>query len=192
MKLIVLSWASVGLLTVSFLTGCVSGNDKMRAEYDRGQSDADLKVAQLFPDAAANEDLLSLWTPDNTPAKLEAAGVGVGRNDEVTPRAQVVAGMLHLDRAGSLRDQDEFVTLGNSTTVGGVTETIITGNNLQVAFGSSVDTSYYGNGSYLVLYQSAGVDDIDVVVVPEPGTWAMMLGGLALLVFWQRRKAKRD
>jgi prepilin-type N-terminal cleavage/methylation domain-containing protein len=37
----------------------------------------DLKVAQLFPDAAANEDLLSLWTPDNTPAKLEAAGVPV-------------------------------------------------------------------------------------------------------------------
>jgi fibronectin-binding autotransporter adhesin len=93
---------------------------------------------------------------------------------------------------GSSTGQYTGLTLGNSTTVGGVTETIITGNNLQVAFGSSVDTSYYGNGSYLVLYQSAGVDDIDVVVVPEPGTWAMMLGGLALLVFWQRRKAKRD
>ena len=69
-----------------------------------------------------------------------------------------------------------------------MTETIITGNNLQLAFGNSVDQSYYGNGSYLVLYQASGVDDIDVVVVPEPGTWAMMLGGLAVLVFWQRRK----
>ncbi len=38
-------------------------------------SGVDLKVAKLFPDAVANEDLLSLWTPDNTLAKLEGAGV---------------------------------------------------------------------------------------------------------------------
>ena len=30
----------------------------------------------------------------------------------------------------------------------------------------------------------------DLEVVPEPGTWALMLGGLALLVFVQRRKAR--
>jgi hypothetical protein len=30
----------------------------------------------------------------------------------------------------------------------------------------------------------------DLEVVPEPGTWAMMLGGLALLVFIQRRRNK--
>jgi len=36
----------------------------------------DLKVAKLFPDASvANQDLLSLWTPSNTVAKLEAVGV---------------------------------------------------------------------------------------------------------------------
>ncbi len=28
----------------------------------------------------------------------------------------------------------------------------------------------------------------DLEVVPEPGTWALMLGGLAALVFWQRRR----
>jgi len=38
-------------------------------------SGADLKVAKLFPDAVANEDLLSLWTPNVTTAKLEGAGV---------------------------------------------------------------------------------------------------------------------
>jgi len=38
-------------------------------------SGVDLKVAKLFPDAVANEDLLSLWTPDVTVAKLEGAGV---------------------------------------------------------------------------------------------------------------------
>jgi len=32
------------------------------------------------------------------------------------------------------------------------------------------------------------VDDIVLEVVPEPSTWAMMIGGLAVLVFWQRRR----
>ena len=35
-----------------------------------------------------------------------------------------------------------------------------------------------------VLYLSDG----DLEVVPEPGTWTMMLGGLALLVICQRRR----
>ncbi len=48
-------------------------------------------------------------------------------------------------------------------------------------------TGFY-NGSYLFL--TDGGDQIDVEVVPEPGTWAMMLGGLALLVFIQRRRFK--
>jgi fibronectin-binding autotransporter adhesin len=51
---------------------------------------------------------------------------------------------------------------------------------------------YYGANSYLFLYQNTntGVDDIEVEVVPEPSTWAMMLGGLVVLVFIQRRKSK--
>ena len=33
-------------------------------------------------------------------------------------------------------------------------------------------------------------DNIDVEVIPEPGTWTMMFGGFALLVVYQRRKSK--
>jgi fibronectin-binding autotransporter adhesin len=93
---------------------------------------------------------------------------------------------------GASTGQYTGLTLGATTTVGGVTETIITGGNLQLAFGSSIDNTYYGSGSYLVLYQNAtgNIDDIDVVVVPEPGTWALMLGGLALLVVVQRARRK--
>jgi fibronectin-binding autotransporter adhesin len=61
--------------------------------------------------------------------------------------------------------------------------------NLALALSGQAAT-WYGNGSYLYLNDSAGVDDIDVEVVPEPGTWAMMLGGLAVLILWQRRKGK--
>ena len=42
------------------------------------------------------------------------------------------------------------------------------------------------------LYLTDGGDEIAVEVVPEPGTWALMFGGLVFLTFWQRRKnAKR-
>jgi len=97
------------------------------------------------------------------------------------------------DTGGVSGGQYNGLTLGAVTSPSaGVTETLITGGNTALVFGSSIDTSYYGAHSYLVLYQASGIDDIDVVVVPEPGTWAMMLGGLAALILWQRRKQKRN
>jgi hypothetical protein len=43
MKLIITLWPCV--ILASLLTGCVSGNSKLQAEYDRGQSDA---VKELY------------------------------------------------------------------------------------------------------------------------------------------------
>ncbi len=56
-------------------------------------------------------------------------------------------------------------------------------------FGSDGVTPLTGGSSYVatVLYLNNG----DLEVVPEPGTWALMLGGLALLVFVQRRKQQQ-
>jgi hypothetical protein len=75
--------------------------------------------------------------------------------------------------------------------------TMITGSgvngsgNLTLALTGQANT-WYGQNSYLFLYQNTttGADDIEVEVIPEPGTWALLLGGLAMLVFWQRRKSK--
>ena len=52
--------------------GLVVIDPKSRLLLPKG---ADLKVAQLFPDAVDNQDILSLWTPYNTASNLEAAGV---------------------------------------------------------------------------------------------------------------------
>jgi autotransporter-associated beta strand protein len=41
-------------------------------------------------------------------------------------------------------------------------------------------------GSVLLYDQTT--DSIEVEVVPEPSTWAMILGGMATLLFWQRRR----
>ena len=94
-------------------------------------------------------------------------------------------------------DQYTGLNLGTSTVNGSVTLTQILGGgvggngNLTLALTGLANT-YYGANSYLVLYQnsSTGADDIEVEVVPEPGTWALMFGGLAMLIFWQRRKQK--
>ena len=45
MKSLVLTPLCVGVASVCLLTGCVSGNSKLQAEYDRGQSDA---VKELY------------------------------------------------------------------------------------------------------------------------------------------------
>jgi fibronectin-binding autotransporter adhesin len=78
---------------------------------------------------------------------------------------------------------------GTAANLGGDTLFQIT-NGLSLLPGSSGNffAGYYGGS---VLLYDATTDSIDVVVVPEPGTWALMLGGLAMLVFWQRRRASR-
>jgi hypothetical protein len=53
--------------------------------------------------------------------------------------------------------------------------------------GSGQTSGFYSNSVLLV---TDGGTEIEIEVVPEPGTWAMMLGGLAMLVVWQRRKSK--
>jgi len=64
-------------------------------------------------------------------------------------------------------------------------------NGLTLDFtGIGAPANWYNN-SYVFLVNNGGVDDIEVEVVPEPSAWAMMIGGLATLVFWQRRKRSK-
>jgi hypothetical protein len=57
-------------------------------------------------------------------------------------------------------------------------------------YGADGTTPLAGSQVYAapVLYLENG----DLEVVPEPGTWALMLGGLALLILVQRRRSKLD
>lgn len=45
MKSLVLIWPCAGLVSLCLLTGCVSGNSRLQAQYDLGQSDA---VKELY------------------------------------------------------------------------------------------------------------------------------------------------
>jgi fibronectin-binding autotransporter adhesin len=72
----------------------------------------------------------------------------------------------------------------------GQNQIVTTGVNGGLNLAFSGGSGGYGS-SYLFLVNTGGVDDIEVEVVPEPSTWALMLGGLTLLVFWQRHKRQR-
>jgi len=66
---------------------------------------------------------------------------------------------------------------------------LITGLNFTI--NSAQPAGYYAN-SYLKLVANGGGFNIDVEVVPEPGTWALMFGGLVLLVAFQRVRRSKN
>ncbi|HEY0255833.1 MAG TPA: PEPxxWA-CTERM sorting domain-containing protein, partial [Candidatus Methylacidiphilales bacterium] len=106
----------------------------------------------------------------------------------------LIAGTLVGDSAAT--SQYANLTLGTSTgslATGLMTQILNTSGSgpLTVNFGN-VSGSAYAN-SELFLYQDSttGVDDIVLELVPEPSTWALMLGGMGVLAFCLRRKNQR-
>ncbi|HEY9154746.1 MAG TPA: PEP-CTERM sorting domain-containing protein, partial [Opitutaceae bacterium] len=86
--------------------------------------------------------------------------------------------------SGAGLNSSQFLGLTSSGTING--NTIL--SNFTLSFTGSQPPSWYSN-SYVFL--SANGQDIEVEVVPEPGTWALILGGFGVLFFWQRRKARQ-
>jgi fibronectin-binding autotransporter adhesin len=83
---------------------------------------------------------------------------------------------------------NQYSGLGTTMeTINGTLYDVIT-SGLVLSFSPTQANTWYATNSFLFLNTAGGVDDIEVSVVPEPGTWALMLGGLAALIFWQRRK----
>ncbi len=91
-----------------------------------------------------------------------------------------------LIQAGANSDYNLYTTGGYQQNgyVTGIGSSDASGFNIQVLNinGTNITTSANYGGLQLYLYNG------DLEVVPEPGTWALMLGGLALLVFIQRRR----
>jgi len=88
--------------------------------------------------------------------------------------------------AGTGTNQYSGLTTQEMNEGGNMFDVITAG--LSLSFSPSLANTWYAGHSFLYLNTTGGVDDIEVVVVPEPGTWALMLGGLAMLIFWQRRR----
>jgi fibronectin-binding autotransporter adhesin len=75
------------------------------------------------------------------------------------------------------------LVLGATTSLG---TQILGGLTLESDTAGNFFSQYYTTSQlYLV------GDNIDIQVVPEPSTWAMIIGGIFALLFWQRRKQTR-
>jgi hypothetical protein len=110
------------------------------------------------------------------------------------------AGTSYVLIAGSDGGADQYtgLSLGASTgsLANGMTTVILSSSvgqsgNVTVSM-HGADNAFYGANSYLALYQNStsGADNIEIIVTPEPGTWSLMLGGLAMLVVRQRRRSR--
>jgi fibronectin-binding autotransporter adhesin len=181
-QVLTLLGAATSTITNANLTFNISGTTAGALNGNPAGSGTELAVAGTSVSFGTSVASVSLTlNVQNEPAVISA----------YTPYVLIAGTGVTTDTGGVSGGQYTGLTLGTVTNISpGVTETIITGNNLQLAFSGATDQNYYAANSYLVLYQDSlnGIDDIDVVVVPEPGTWALMLSGLGLLIFWQRRK----
>ena len=83
---------------------------------------------------------------------------------------------------GNVNTDYEGLTLGSDVVGMGQ---LITGGLSLLSDPGNFFSDYYG-GSELFL----NGNNIDVELVPEPSTWALMIGGVVLLVFYQRRRSK--
>lgn len=88
---------------------------------------------------------------------------------------------------------------GTNTLASNTVYTIITGTGALSADTLTVnllDSDYILNTSYgtdgILFSGDTATFEVESVAIPEPGTWALMFGGLALLMVIQRRKRQQD
>ncbi len=149
-------------------------------------------------------------TINNTTLSFNISAVTAGQANTLSVGASAIAFSgsstlaLNVSGVGIIPAYSPYVLIagtGGDGTVAGsqysgldITNEVINGqsfaviNGLNLTFAPSLANTWYAGHSFLFLDTSSGVDDIEVEVVPEPGTWALMIGGLAALVFWQRRR----
>ncbi len=97
-------------------------------------------------------------------------------------------------------DTTQYVLITSTGGTGGFGTTAFSGASgvsynatTGVISGLTLDiVSSQGAGYYTPSYLKLVGNDIDVEVVPEPGTWALMLGGLALLIIFQRTRRSKN
>ncbi len=109
-----------------------------------------------------------------------------GQSDVITTAA-LSLGTLTFNLSGTTLQTDVLYDLINDTSETGFSS-------------ATINTNFLGAlaGDYTAQYSIVGGTDgtdLDVmftaIAAPEPSTWAMMLGGLALLIVWQRRKSRQ-
>ncbi len=109
---------------------------------------------------------------------------------------------LNLVNSNIVPDVTQYTLITSSVTTGlqGAFADLVLGGasgnqilNLNFTFTNEYPGAGYYSQSILELVNNGSNGfSVDVEVIPEPGTWALMLGGFALLVIYQRARRSKD
>ncbi|XHR27092.1 MAG: PEP-CTERM sorting domain-containing protein [Chthoniobacteraceae bacterium] len=130
----------------------------------------------------------------------EVTGTAAGSAyDQVKVSGNVIlAGTLDLSTLTGLSLGDTIILIdntGSSTTSGYFSQIITSGSTYTIGAAGGTYTFTSGTAEYLINY-AANADgdsvnnDVTLTVVPEPGTWAMLMGGMGLLTLGQRLRRR--
>jgi hypothetical protein len=171
-------------------TGTITGSLGLSGTLAPGNSGAG--IATLTGNfTLASTAVLSMEVTGMTGAGVSYDQISVGGNGSLVS----LNGTLDLTKLNNMTTLGEQITLilnSSNLAISGTFSTIDVGGIAQTITNSS--TSYsdfiYNGTQYQIAYNvDAGdgtANDVILSVVPEPGTWAMMVGGFGLLAFGQR------
>ncbi|XHR31150.1 MAG: autotransporter-associated beta strand repeat-containing protein [Chthoniobacteraceae bacterium] len=138
---------------------------------------------------------------DSSKLVAEVSGAVAGSSyDQMKVSGNVaLAGTLDLSTLSGLTLGETITLIDNtgSGTTTGYFATIITSGYTYTVTSNSNYIFTVGSTEYLLSYTSNAdgngyTNDVTLTVVPEPSTWAMILGGIGMLGFAQRQRRRMD
>ena len=182
------------------------GQNAATANTDTNTTSTVLSLTASSTSTITNANLVfNLSTVGITPNIQNTQNAGTGNELNFGATSSVLFSnttlTLYLQGGNIVPNTTEFTLFTSSTTGSGIGGSIFGGDltlsgtnvigGLTISFGNEPGAGYYDTASYLKLVSNGSGYNVVVEVVPEPGTWALMIGGLAMLVagpFRQKRK----
>ncbi len=136
----------------------------------------------------------SLTLDSASTLEMQITGTTAGTFDLVKVSDSVsLSGTLALSGLDALTELGATITLiqidgtAVAKVIGQFTAVTASGTNVVLSNGSTTSTFTYNDVNYEVDYNGGDGNDVTITVVPEPNSWALLIGALGFLA-WRRRR----